>query len=75
MTPRLPDDVARCRPGCAEQRETCARFRVPLPVRFGSVVDGAIEWPAKPCAGYIAVSECMHQAQPAREPREAVRGL
>ena len=77
MQPTLPADVARCRPGCAELRATCARWRAEVPTYGGSIVDGAATWPLKPCAGYLPVSEyaSTQRSEPERVVRPAVRGL
>lgn len=70
MTPWLPADVARCRPGCATLGPTCGRLHAPLPPAGGGMVDGTKQWPARwvgeRCGGYIPISECTPPAAPAR---------
>lgn len=65
MTPYLPADWTRCRPGCAARRDTCGRFLAPLPAAGAIVEDFAKVWNLSPhdtCAWYRAASRCTVQA-------------
>lgn len=70
MTPYLPPDEPRCRPGCADQGATCGRLHAPLPAAGATIVDGTKQWPrmwpSQRCAGYVPISGCTVPAAPVR---------